>query len=137
MLAMILCFAACKEEKPTEPETVEGGEEIAAEGFWETATYRKDTTVGEGSKSVKVDVEIDGKSITITVKTDEEKLGAALYGAGIINDASFFDTANGIKLDWNTHKAYWGFYEGEAYMQIGVGDEPISGGEHYRFVYTK
>ena len=125
LLATLFCLAGCKNG------------ESKAESFWDSATYKEDVTLGVGSKSVKVDIEIDGKSITITLNTDEEKLGAALYGAGIINDASFFDTVNGIKLDWNTHKAYWGFYEGEAYMQIGVGDEPISGGEHYRLVYTK
>ncbi len=136
-LSMVLCFAGCKEEKPTEPETTQVSGEIAAEGFWATATYRKDTTVGEGSKTVKLDVEIDGRSITITLNTDAEKLGDALYGAELINDASFFDTLNGIKLDWNTHKAYWAFYKGDAYMMSGVNEEPISGGEHYRFVYTK
>lgn len=138
VLAMVLCFVACKDEEKTTPTqaTQEDGE-IAAQGFWKTATYRKDVTVGEGSKTVKIDVEIDGKSITITLKTNEANLGAALYEAELTNDSSFFDTLNGIELDWNTHKAYWAFYEGETYMQIGVADEAISGGEHYRFVYTK
>ncbi len=125
VLTTLFCLAGCKNE------------ESENEGFWDSATYKEDVTLGEGSKTVKIDVEIDGKSVTITLNTDAEKLGDALYGEELINDASFFDTLNGIKLDWNTHKAYWGFYKGEEYMQIGVGDESISGGEHYRFVYTK
>ncbi len=123
VLAAILCFVSCNK--------------IEAEGLWENATYRKDVTVGEGSKEVKIDVEAGEQFITITVKTDEALLGNALYAEELINDASFFDTLNGIKADWNADKAYWAFYKGEEYMMVGVNDTSISGGEHYRFVYTK
>lgn len=122
-LAALLCLMACAK--------------VPAEGLWENATYRKDTTVGEGSKEVKVDVVIGEEFITLTVKTDEELLGKALYNEGLINDADFFDTFNGIKADWNADKAYWAFYKGEEYMLVGVNQTPISGGEHYRLVYTK
>ena len=154
ILALLLCFVSCDEQEANTSETEQSTEapegsntseseqktehtEIPAKGFWKTATYRKDTTVGEGSKTVKVDVEIDNKSITITLKTNEKKLGDALYKAKLINDANFFDTLNGIELDWDTYKAYWGFYEGTTYMMVGVNETEISGGEHYRFVYTK
>ena len=123
IITTLLCIVSCNK--------------IDAEGIWETATYRKDVTVGEGSKEVKVDIVVDEEFITITVKTDEKKLGDALYAEGIINDASFFDTANGMKADWNKDKVYWAFYEGEEYMLVGVNDVEISGGEHYRFVYEK
>ena len=121
---MVLCLFSC-------------GEKVDATGFWENATYLKDTTVGKGEKTVLVDIEAGDQSITITVKTDKATLGEALYEHGIINDASFFDTANGIKADWNADKAYWAFYEGEDFMMVGVGDAKISGGEHYRLVYSK
>ena len=134
-LCTLLCFAGCNAEKPTE--TLVEEETIAAEGLWKNATYRKNTTVGEGSKVVKVDVEIEGKSLLITLKTDKATLGEALYAEGLINDASFFDTLNGVKADWNADKAYWAFFKGEDYMTSGVNDTNISGGEHYRFVYTK
>ena len=121
---MVLCLFSC-------------GEKVDATGLWENATYLKDTTVGKGEKTVLVDIEAGDQSITITVKTDKATLGEALYEHGIINDASFFDTANGIKADWNADKAYWAFYEGEDFMMVGVGEAKISGGEHYRLVYSK
>ena len=123
LLVVVLCLAACNK--------------IEAEGLWESATYRKDVTVGEGAKEVKVEVDIDEQSIVITLKTDKDKLGDALFAEGLINDATFFDTLNGIKADWDKDKAYWAFYKGEEYMMIGVNDQTISTGDSYRFVYTK
>ena len=110
---------------------------IPAEGLWENATYRKDTTLGEGSKTVTVDVEVGEYSVAITIKTDAKTLGEALYAEGVINDPSFFDTCNGIVADWNKDKAYWGFYKGEELMSVGVDGVEIMGGERYRIAYTK
>lgn len=140
VLSVLICLAGCNtEEKPTEPEanvTEEGGE-IAASGLWTSAKYRKDTELGEGKKTVSVDIEAEGKEITVTLKTDAATLGQALYNEGLINDASFFNVCNGIKADWDADNAYWGFYVGSEYAMVGVNDTEISGGEHYRFVYTK
>ncbi|MBO5907657.1 MAG: hypothetical protein J6Q85_05880 [Clostridia bacterium] len=107
------------------------------EALWESATYSLDTSVGEGAKTVFVEIEAGDKKVTLTVKTDKQTLGEALFELGIINDASFFDTANGIKADWYKDSAYWAFYKGNDYMMHGVGDEIISGGEHYRLAYTR
>ncbi len=105
--------------------------------LWTDATYTEDTTVGEGAKTVSVEIEAADKKITITLKTDKATLGEALFDLGIINDPSFFDTANGIKADWNKDGAYWAFYIGSDYAPHGVSDEAISGGEAYRLVYTR
>ena len=123
LLVAVFCFASCNK--------------IDAEGLWENATYRKDVSVGEGSKEVTLRVETDNQFIDITLKTDAVKLGDAMFAEGLINDATFFDTLNGIKADWDKDKAYWGFYKGEEYMMVGVNDVEISGGESYRFVYAK
>ena len=123
LLVAVLCLASCNK--------------IEAEGLWESATYRKDVTVGEGAKEVKVEVAVEDQSIVITLKTDEEKLGDALFAEELVNDPTFFDTINGIKADWNKDQAYWAFYTGDEYMMVGVNDVEISGGESYRFVYTK
>ena len=124
-LAAVLCLVSCNDQEKLD------------EGLWENATYREDTTVGDGAIEVVIEVEMDGKSIAITVKTDKATLGEALFAEKIINDASFFDTLNGVKADWNDDKAYWGFFKGEEYMMVGVNETAIVGGEHYRFVYTK
>lgn len=106
-------------------------------GVWENATYTSDVTLGEGSKTVTFDIEAEGKKITITLKTDKETLGAAMYEQGLINDPSFFDTLNGMLASWDKDKAYWAFYQGETMMPYGVNDQKLSGGESFRFVYTK
>ena len=123
LLVAVLCLASCNK--------------IEAEGLWESATYRKDVTVGEGAKEVKVEVAVEDQSIVITLKTDEEKLGDALFAEELVNDPTFFDTINGIKADWNKDQAYWAFYTGDEYMMVGVNDVEIKTGDSYRFVYTK
>ena len=125
-VVFILCLVSCNEP----------AEEVKT-GIWGNAAYTKDEVVGEGAKEVKIDVVAEGKTITLTVKTDKATLGEALYELGLINDASFFDVLIGIKADWNLDQAYWAFYKGDEMMMVGVGDTDISGGEHYRFVYTK
>ena len=119
----VLSFASCN----TTPKV---------EGIWLDATYTQDTTVGSGKSEVLITVEAEETSITITLKTDEKTLGQAMYTAGLINDASFFDTLIGIKADWNKDMAYWAFYEGEKYMEVGVNDVEVVGGQAFRFVYT-
>ena len=105
--------------------------------LWDSASYTESTTVGEGALSFKITVECEEKSITLTVKTDKETLGEALYELELINDPSFFDTANGIKADWNKDKAYWSFYIGDDYAMHGVDAEKITDGAVYKLVYTK
>ncbi len=122
----------------TETDETDAKEEsVKAEGLWEKATYLSDTTVGEGSKTVSFTVEAEGQKITITLKTDKATLGEAMFEHKLINDASFFNVLNGIEASWEKDQAYWAFYEGDDYMMVGVNDTQISGGEAYRFVYTK
>ena len=124
LLAIALSITAC-------------GNKVDREGLWESATYVKDTTLGKGDKTVKCDVVVGDNFITVTVKTDKDTFGEALYEVELINDASFFDTCNGIKADWNEDQAYWAFYNGDDYMLVGVAEAVITGGEHYRLVYTQ
>lgn len=123
-VVFVLCFVSCDKK-------------VDAEGLWENATHLSNTELGKGEKTVSFTVEAGEDSITITLKTDKETLGEAMYAEGLINDPSFFDTLNGIVASWDKDQAYWAFYEGETLMSHGVNDEKISGGESYRFVYTK
>ncbi len=116
--------------------SVSCAKKVDATGAWESATYLKDTTVGKGDKTIKVEIEAGDQSIVLTVKTDKETLGDALFELGLINDASFFDTLNGMKADFNDGGMFWKFMKGDTSMNHGVGDEKISGGEHYRFLMT-
>lgn len=123
-LLCLLCLASCAEK-------------VDATGLWEGATYLSDTTVGDGAKTVSFTVEAGDQSITITLKTDKQTLGEAMFEQKLINDASFFNVLNGIEASWEKDQAYWAFYEGDTLQPYGVNDQKINGGESYRFVYTK
>ena len=122
VVVVMLLAVGCGKEAPT--------------GLWADATYTEDATVGTGAKTVTVLVTAEQTTVTLTVKTDKETLGAALYEYELINDASFFDTLNGIKADWDANSAYWAFYVGDDYASVGVNETAISGGETFKFVYT-
>ena len=112
-------------------------EKVDATGLWKNATYLSDTTIGKGAKTVTVEIVAAEQSIMLTVKTDKDNLGEALYENGIINDATFFDTCNGIKADWNADQAWWAFMQDGKMLNYGVGDAKISGGESFSIEYTK
>ena len=122
-VVFILCLVSC-------------GDKVDATGLWENATYLKDTTVGKGEKTVLVDIEAGDQKITLTVKTDKETLGDALFELGLINDAAFFDTLNGMKADFNDGGMFWKFIINGETAAHGVNDEKISGGESYKFLMT-
>lgn len=143
-LICIFCAVGCEttdsgndNETTTAEETNENAGAVKAEGLWKNAKYLSDVTIGEGSKTVSFTIEAEGQQITVTLKTDKATLGEAMYEQGLINDPSFFDTLNGILASWDKDKAYWAFYQGETMMPYGVNDQKISGGENFRFVYTK
>ena len=119
----LLCFSSC--------------EKVDATGIWENATYLSDTTVGKGEKTVTVEVIAADQSVTLTVKTDKEDLGAALFELGIINDPAFFDTCNGMLASWEKDQAYWAFKQDGKMLNYGVNDAKISGGESFSIEYTK
>lgn len=119
----LLCFVSCSK--------------VEATGIWEDATYLSDTTVGKGEKTVTVEIVAAEQSITLTVKTDKDDLGAALYELGIINDPAFFDTCNGMVASWEKDQAYWAFKQDGKKLNYGVNDAKISGGESFSIEYTK
>lgn len=120
----LLCFVSCAEK-------------VDATGIWENATYLSDTTVGKGEKTVTVDIVAAEQSITLTVKTDKDNLGAALYELKIINDPTFFDICNGMLASWEKDQAYWAFKQDGKMLNYGVDDAKINGGESFSIEYTK
>ena len=116
--------------------SVSCAKKVDATGAWESATYLKDTTLGKGAKEIKVEIEAGDQSIILTVKTDKETLGDALFELGLINDAAFFDTLNGMKADFNDGGMFWKFIINGETAAHGVNDEKISGGESYKFLMT-
>lgn len=144
LLALVACNNTTEEEKPqtnnTNVQDVDDG--IKKEGLWATATYVKDTSFGEGAKTLKVKVEANDQSVIFTIKTDKETVGAALLEHSLIaGDESeyglYIKVVNGIKADYDTDKAYWSFNKNGEYMMTGVDSTNFSDGEQYELVYTK
>lgn len=127
LFALLLSFAACGEEK---------------KDLWEDAVYLDDTTLGEGTKTVELEIEADGRSITVTLKTDEDILGTALLAHGLIEGEEgqyglYVKRVNGILSDYDVDQTYWAVYRGDEYMMTGVDSIEIKGGEHFKLVRTK
>ena len=124
LLALALSLTACFNK------------DVDITGLWEQATYTKDTTLGKGKTTVEVEFVIEDRSITITLKTDKTNLGEALYEHSLINDPTYFDTANGIKADWNVNQSWWKVCKGGTMTSVGVGELTLNNGDHYEFIYT-
>ena len=129
VLSFVLCLASCNEK-------------IDAEGLWENATYRSDKEFGKGEKTVEVEVKVEEQSVTFTIHTDADTLGAALLEHELIEgeDSQFgiyVKTVNGILADYDVDKSYWGFYQNGEYLMTGVDTTAIVGGEHFEIVYSK
>ena len=118
------------------------GEKVDAEGLWANATYLSDTTLGEGSKTIAVEVKAEEKSVTFTVKTDAETVGAALLENNLIAGDEgeyglYVKVVNGITADYDVDQSYWAFYLNGEYATSGVDTTAITEGAHYELVYTK
>ena len=129
VLSFVLCLVSCNEK-------------IDAEGLWENATYRSDKEFGKGEKTVEVEVKVEEQSVTFTIHTDADTLGAALLEHGLIagEDGQFgiyVKTVNGILADYDVNKSYWGFYQNGEYLMSGVDTTAIVGGEHFEIIYSK
>lgn len=129
VLSFVLCLVSCNEK-------------IDAEGIWESATYRSDKEFGKGEKTVEVEVKVEEQSVTFTIHTDADTLGAALLEHELIAGEDgqygiYVKTVNGILADYDVNKSYWGFYQNGEYLMSGVDTTAIVGGEHFEIIYSK
>ena len=111
---------------------------LAACGQKEVALPVADgAVVGQGAVAFTVEVQgADGKTVTFTVNTDEETVGAALLKLGVIagDDSEYglyVKTVNGVTLDYDTDGAYWAFYINGEYAMTGVDATSIETGASY------
>ena len=112
------------------------------QGLWENAIYKEDTTLGSGAKAVTVQVTFDEKTVTFTVKTDKDTVGAALLENELITGEDsqyglYIKSVNGIVADFDVDQSYWAFYIDGEYALSGVDTTQITEGAIYQLVYTK
>lgn len=110
--------------------------------LWKNAKYTEDTEVGEGAVTVKVKVVAEDKSITLTVHTDRDMLGAALLDNELVSGEEseyglYIKLVNGIEADYDKNQAYWAISKDGEYLMTGADTTPIADGENYELTYTK
>lgn len=133
LLAIIcLCFTACNKTGNTDN----------TENLWGNATYTENMELGNGTKSLFVEVKAGDNAVTFKINTDKETVGEALAEQGLIEGEKgayglYVKVVNGITADYNTNQSYWAFSKNGEYMQTGVDGEIFADGEHYELVYTK
>lgn len=131
-LLVIIClfsFTAC-------------GNSAEKAGLWENAIYSNDTYLGEGAKTVAVEVQAEEKTVIFTIKTDKQTVGDALSEHNLIDGDQgeyglYIKAVNGITADFNVDKSYWAFYVNGEYATSGVDATKIEKGAKYQLVYTK
>ena len=126
----------------SDEETTGAADTVEKTGLWENATYLKDMTFGEGSKTVTVEVKAGDDKITFTVKTDKTKVGDALIEHNLIDgDESqyglYVKKVNGIIADYDIDQSYWAFYTNGEYAMSGVDTTDIDESAVYKLEYTK
>ncbi len=129
MFMLVFSFAACGKAE-------EQGD------LWAQALYTEDTTLGEGAKTLTVEVAVGEKTVTFTVKTDETTVGAALLAheliAGEVAEYGLYiKRVNGILADFDIDQSYWAFYIDGEYAMTGADLTEIAEGSVYRFEYAK
>lgn len=131
LLAVIICAVLSGCNASTAPKSI-----------WETAVYKDNTELGEGSKTLVIDVIAEDKTLELTVHSDKETVGAALTEHELIEGEQgpyglYVKTVNGMLADYDINKTYWSFTkDGEAMMQ-GVDTTDLENGAHYEFTLTK
>lgn len=136
---LLVCLLSGCGQTTTPAETQPLNAEEGLPGVWVDATYTADTTLGEGATALTLVVSAEGKTITLTVNTNQKTVGAALTEVGIVEDADgdgLFTVVNGIIADWNVDKTYWAFYENDAYANQGMNDTTIAAGTTYKLERT-
>ena len=127
-LVMSVSFVACADVEKT--------------GVWENATHVSDKTFGSGAKTVQVEVKAEEQSVTFTIKTDADTLGAALKEHDLIAGEEgafglYVKTVNGILADYDVDQTYWSLTKNGEMMMVGVDGATIADGEHYELTRTK
>ncbi len=125
---MIFCMTACKEEK--------------VDDLWASATYTENTTLGEGTKTITLEVTANEKTVVFTVKTDADTVGAALLEHNLIAGEEgayglYVKTVNGMLADYDVDQTYWSFTIAGETAMTGVDQTELVDGTVYGLVRTK
>lgn len=145
VISAVFCAGCSNNESPGQPETNisdNNGESGQGSSVWDSAEYKEDAEVGEGAVTIEVEVVAEEKSVTITVHTDKDNLGAALLDNSLVSgDESeyglYIKFVIGMEADYDKDGTYWSLSKDGEYLMTGADSTPIADGEHYEFTRTK
>jgi hypothetical protein len=128
-VVLLFSFSACSSK-------------IEKNELWKDATYLEDTEFGYGDTTITVEVKAGEDSITFTVNTNKDTVGAALIEHNLIEGTKgdyglYIKKVNGITADYDVDKAYWSFYVNDKYANSGVDKTNIEKDAKYKLEYTK
>ena len=108
---------------------------------WQDAVYTEDTTLGEGAKTVTVELKVEDHLITFTVLTDETVLGDALVSIGLISGEEgpyglYVKVVNGMTVKYEDGGYWWGITKNGVTTDTGVDGITIADGEQYELTFT-
>lgn len=132
LLALLLALSLCACGEKPDPTPAGGGEAL-------TLPVEDGAVLGEGASALTVSVTgMDGKTITVTVHTDEKTVGEALEKAGLIAGEEsefglYVKTVNGETVDYDTDGAFWAFYVDGVMAATGVDQTAIEPNVTYAF----
>ena len=110
--------------------------------LWQNALYSEDIELGEGNKTVTVDVVVMDKKVTFTIHSDKDNLGDALMEHKLIEGEKsvygiYVKKVNGILADYDVDKTYWAFTKNGESMMTGVDGAEFKDQDKFELVYTK
>ena len=134
-LVMVLSLVACGGTSAQQPNDGQNaGVEADANVDAAAPAVTDGATLGEGQHSFTLEItDADGKTITATVNTDEETVGAALTKLNIVQGDTgeyglYIKTVNGVTADYDKDKTYWAFYIDGEYAQTGADMTAVAAG---------
>ena len=145
LLTCLLSLSACGDGGKKEGVITDVTKEYEAPedlGMWKDAKYLTDTELGEGAKTLVVEVKADDRQVTFTIHTDKTTVGAALQEHGLLEGEDseyglFIKKVNGIVADYDVDQTYWGFYVNGEYAMAGVDSTNIEEGVTYCLARVK
>ncbi len=101
---------------------------------------RPDTQEGMKTFTVTV-VHADGSEKDFTYTTEKEYVGQVLVDEGLVEGTQeeyglYMKVVDGERAVYEENGAYWAFYEGQEYAQLGIDQTPVTDGAAYKLVYT-
>ena len=112
------------------------------QSIWDSATYTKNTEIGEGDTTFTLNVEALDKTVVFTVSTNADTVGEALLENKLIEGDEgqyglYVKKVNGILADYDVNQSYWAFYINGEYAMTGVDTTEIKADDIYSLVYAK